>query len=58
MMDLSRALDEAVKEAGFVSLKTKQEEALKAFISGKDRCAVCREKKGSGHARLTCKHVS
>jgi len=36
MMDLSRALDEAVKEASFASLKTKQEEALKVFISGKD----------------------
>ena len=35
-MDLSHALDEAVKEAGFTLLKTKQEEVLKVFISGKD----------------------
>jgi len=34
MMELAHALDEAVKEGGFGSLKTQQEEALRAFISG------------------------
>ena len=35
-VELTLALEEAVKDAGFVSLKTKQEEALKEFVSGKD----------------------
>ena len=35
-MELAHALEELVKEAGFASLKTKQQEALGAFISGKD----------------------
>ena len=35
-MELARALEGAVKDAGFGSLKPKQEEALKTFISGKD----------------------
>ena len=35
-MELARALEESVREAGFAPLKVKQQEALKAFISGKD----------------------
>jgi len=33
-MELALALDEAVKDAGFGSLKLKQEEALEVFVSG------------------------
>ena len=39
-MELTLALEEAVKDAGFGVLKPKQEEALKAFVSGKDTFVV------------------
>ena len=35
-MELARALEEAVREAGFESLKAEQQQALQAFVSGKD----------------------
>ena len=35
-MELARVLEEAVKEAGFESLKAEQQKALEAFVSGKD----------------------
>jgi len=35
-MELTRALEEASNDVGFGSLKPKQEEAIKKFLSGKD----------------------
>ena len=35
-MELACALEEAVKEADLGPLKAKQQEALKAFVSGRD----------------------
>lgn len=35
-MELPHFLEEAVKNAGFRPLKAKQQEALVAFVSGKD----------------------
>ena len=35
-MELARALEEAVREAGFESLKAEQQQVLQAFVSRKD----------------------
>ena len=35
-MELSNALEEAVKDLGFDKLKPKQSEAIESFVSGKD----------------------
>ena len=35
-MEFQRAVDESVREAGYGSLKVKQQEALELFVSGKD----------------------
>ena len=35
-MELACVLEEAVKEAGFESLKAEQQKVLEAFVSGKD----------------------
>lgn len=39
-MELACVLEEAVKEAGFESLKAEQHKALEAFVSGKDTFVV------------------
>ena len=35
-MEFQRAVEESVREAGYSPLKVKQQEALEAFVSGKD----------------------
>ena len=35
-MDFRQALDEVLKEISFTELKPKQQEAIEAFVSGKD----------------------
>ena len=35
-MDFQQALDEVLKETGYMQLKPKQQEAIEAFVSGKD----------------------
>ena len=35
-MDFQQALDEVLKETGYMQLKSKQQEAIEAFVSGKD----------------------
>lgn len=35
-MDFQQALDEVLKETGYMQLKPKQQEAIEDFVSGKD----------------------